>query len=88
MVAGILLGFLLRNKSAYIKIADKATMWAIFLLLFMLGVAIGANQVIIKNLHLLGFKALAIALGGVTGSVVVAWIGYKIWFNKVEEDEN
>jgi hypothetical protein len=49
-------------------------------LLFLLGVAIGANEVIVKNLPVLGLKALLITLGGIIGSVMLSWIAYHLWF--------
>jgi uncharacterized membrane protein YbjE (DUF340 family) len=61
-------------------------MWAIYLLLFLLGVAIGTNEVIVKNLPALGFKALLISLGGVLGSVLVAWLAYRLWFAPKKSD--
>jgi uncharacterized membrane protein YbjE (DUF340 family) len=80
MALGIAVGIALRSKPKLIAISDKLTMWAIFLLLFLLGLAIGANEVIVKNLPLLGLQALAIAIGGVVGSVLLAWVAYRLWF--------
>jgi hypothetical protein len=48
----------------------------------MLGISIGVNDTIINNLSKLGFSALLIALGGVAGSVAMAWAGYQLWFKK------
>jgi uncharacterized membrane protein YbjE (DUF340 family) len=70
MCAGIALGYLIRNRKR----------WAIYLLLFLLGIAIGTNEVIVKNLPTLGLKALLISMGGVLGSVLLAWLAYRLWF--------
>lgn len=86
MCAGIALGFLIRNRKRWVRLADRLTMWAIYLLLFLLGVAIGTNDVIVKNLPALGFKALLISLGGVLGSVLVAWLAYRLWFAPKKSD--
>ncbi|MDD3567101.1 MAG: LysO family transporter [Bacteroidales bacterium] len=86
MCAGIALGFLIRNRKRWVRLADRLTMWAIYLLLFLLGVAIGTNEVIVKNLPALGFKALLISLGGVLGSVLVAWLAYRLWFAPKKSD--
>lgn len=80
MAVGIALGYLIRNYKVLVKTADRLVMWAIYLLLFLLGIAIGANEVIMKNLHLLGLKALAITIGGIMGSVLLAWLFYHLWF--------
>lgn len=80
MVVGVVFGYYLRNRKKAVKFADKFTMWAIYLLLFLLGIAVGANELIMKNLPKLGFKALVISLGGIGGSVLLAWAAYLIWF--------
>lgn len=80
MAFGIAIGYLIRNFKALVKIADRLTMWSIYLLLFLLGISIGANEVIMKNLHFLGLKSLAITLGGIVGSVLLAWLAYYLWF--------
>jgi uncharacterized membrane protein YbjE (DUF340 family) len=80
MAVGIIIGYLIRNYNRWVRLADKLTMWSIYLLLFLLGIAIGANEVIVKNLPALGFKALLISIGGVLGSVLVAWLAYRLWF--------
>jgi uncharacterized membrane protein YbjE (DUF340 family) len=81
MALGIAFGYLIRAAKRLVSLTDKLTMWAIYLLLFLLGIAIGANDVIIKNLPILGLKALIISLGGVMGSVLLAWVAYRIWFS-------
>ncbi|HZJ73460.1 MAG TPA: LysO family transporter [Perlabentimonas sp.] len=80
MVVGVFFGYFLRNRKKLVKFADKFTMWAIYLLLFLLGIAVGANEIIMKNLPRLGLKALIISLGGIAGSVLLAWAAYVIWF--------
>jgi uncharacterized membrane protein YbjE (DUF340 family) len=80
MSAGIILGYIIRNKTAIIKFNDKLVLWAIYILLFVLGAAIGTNETIVKNLPTLGFKALIITLGGVIGSVLLGWFTYTVFF--------
>ncbi len=84
MFAGILFGYLIRSKSLLIKINDKLIMYAIYLLLFILGISIGANEIIMKNLPTLGLKALAITLGGVLGSIGLAWFTFVRFFKTKE----
>lgn len=86
MAIGVFTGYLIRTRKRWVKLADKLTMWAIYLLLFLLGIAIGANEVIVKNLPALGFKALLISLGGVLGSVMVAWLAYRLCFASKKSD--
>ena len=80
MAFGIAIGYLIRNFKTLVKISDRLTMWSIYLLLFLLGIAIGGNEVIMKNLHFLGLKSLTITLGGIVGSVLLAWLAYHLWF--------
>lgn len=87
MALGIVAGYFLRVKPKITALADRLTMWAIYLLLFLLGVAIGTNDVIVKNLPMLGLRALYIAIGGITGSVLLAWLVYHFWF-KQNNSEN
>jgi uncharacterized membrane protein YbjE (DUF340 family) len=84
MTAGIVLGYLIRSKTFLVKLNDKFIMWAIYLLLFVLGITIGANELIMKSLPTLGLKALAITIGGVAGSIVLGWFTYNFYFKKRE----
>jgi uncharacterized membrane protein YbjE (DUF340 family) len=88
MSAGILVGYFIRSSKSTLAVSERLIMWAIYLLLFLLGVAIGVNEIIINNLPLLGLKALIITAGGISGSVLLAWIGYHVWFKtKTNGDE-
>ncbi len=84
MILGIAVGYLIRRRSLLVKVNDKLIMYAIYLLLFILGVSIGANEIIMKNLPTLGLKALAITLGGVLGSIGLAWFTYVRFFKTKE----
>lgn len=84
MTIGIVLGYLIRSKTFLVKLNDKFIMWAIYLLLFVLGITIGANEVIMKSLPTLGLKALAITIGGVVGSIVMGWFTYNFFFKNRE----
>ncbi|NVO11671.1 MAG: LysO family transporter [Bacteroidales bacterium] len=86
MAIGIVIGYFLRHKALLIKINNKFTMWAIYLLLFVLGVSIGANETIMKNLPILGLKALTITFGGVVGSIFLAWFTYTKFFKNKEQE--
>jgi uncharacterized membrane protein YbjE (DUF340 family) len=69
-IAGIVLGRLLRSRQQVIKIADRFTMWAVFLLLFVLGVSVGVNQQVLANVGSLGLQAGVLSLGAIVGSIV------------------
>jgi len=80
MSAGIILGYLIRNKIRFIKYIDHSINIAIYLLLFLLGISVGANKTIMNNLGSLGLKALLLALGAVAGSVGLSYLTYKMFF--------
>jgi uncharacterized membrane protein YbjE (DUF340 family) len=84
MFAGILAGYLLREKNKIVRMNNRLTMWVIYLLLLFLGLAIGNNDYIMQHLHDLGFQALLITLAAITGSLLSAWILWKLVFSKKE----
>ena len=45
----------------------------IWVLLFLLGIDVGGNDIIVKGLHTLGLEALIITLAAVIGSTLFAW---------------
>lgn len=82
MVLGILIGIVFNNRKKFISIIDKLTNWAIYALLFLLGISVGLNKTIINHLDSIGAKALIITIGAVFGSIVMALITYKLFFKK------
>ncbi|WP_303181313.1 LysO family transporter [uncultured Butyricimonas sp.] len=78
MVTGIILGYLFRERN--LKIVYKLINYAIFLLLFLLGITVGANGDIMNNLATIGYDALLITLASVAGSVLCAWGIYHFFF--------
>lgn len=87
MALGILVGYFLRGKEKVISGVEKAILWSIFLLLFFLGLSIGGNELIMASLPKLGLNALIITLGGVAGSLLVAWAIWKLVFVKERKKE-
>ncbi len=86
MTAGIILGFFLSGKDKLIKINDKLTTWAIYLLLFLLGIGVGTNDKIVKNIHTIGLQAIIITLGALAGSLICAYVVYKLFFKKSSKE--
>ena len=78
MVTGIILGYLFRERN--LKIVYKLINYAIFLLLFLLGITVGANGDIMNNLATIGYDALLITLAAVAGSVLCSWGIYRFFF--------
>lgn len=78
MFFGVAIGLLLRNKN--LKALPKLINIVIYLLLFSLGIIVGTNEMIIKNLHTIGLQALIITLGGIIGSITFSWLVYRYFF--------
>jgi len=71
MLAGIALGYLLRRHK--LRFIHRLTLVLIWLLLFLLGLEVGANETIVRQFGSLGLEALLLATAGTLGSVLAAW---------------
>lgn len=81
MFGGIALGYLFRRKTI-LHTLGKPINYTIYLLLFLLGISVGGNPEIIRNLPSLGGQALLLAFAGTLGSVLAAWGVYRFFFKK------
>jgi uncharacterized membrane protein YbjE (DUF340 family) len=84
MFAGIAVGYLLRSKK--IRFIHWVVTTLIWLLLFLLGLEVGANETIVRQFGTLGFEAFLLAAGATLGSVVFAWILWLAVRNKTVEE--
>lgn len=80
MFFGVSIGLLLRNNPP--KFLVKLINVVIYILLLTLGISVGANKMIINNLHTLGIQALIITLGALAGSIFLSWLLFRYLFNK------
>lgn len=80
MMLGMLCGYLLRENKKVLQISDKLTSIAIYMLLFVLGIGVGLNEKIVSSINTIGLQALAITLGALLGSLLLALIVYKLFF--------
>lgn len=84
MASGILFGYLFRKQNR--SWITKLITILIWLLLFLLGVDVGSNEMIMSGLHTLGLEALIITLAAVLGSIIGARILWS-WINKEYKEE-
>ncbi len=84
MTSGIIIGWFLHEKKKILKISSELTNWAIYILLFLLGLSVGTNEKILNNFDKIGFLAILITVFAVTGSILVSWLTYIIFFKKNE----
>ena len=80
-LSGIGAGYLMRNVRCLLGL-QKSITWTIYFLLFVFGLQVGANELVVNNLDTLGLKALAIAVAGSLGSAVAALLVSKLAFRK------
>jgi len=85
MFSGIVIGFILRKKRYAIMLFDKLTSLSIYLLLFLLGLSIGGNELIINQFAQIGISAILLSLSGISGSVILSYFAYE--FFKREEQK-
>lgn len=85
MLTGIFTGFLFKKKRSLINAADKLAGFSIYLLLFLLGLSIGNNEIIVNNFARIGFTSIVLTLSGITGSVFFSYLAYKFFFMNNEE---
>lgn len=83
MFLGVGLGFLLK-KAPRLKRISKTITYTIYLLLFLLGISVGADREIVGSLATLGLQALVLAAAGSLGSALAAWGVYRWFFKKRE----
>ena len=81
MLAGIFIGYFLKQQKKLFKIIGKLNMWIIFLLLFSMGLSIGNNKSIIESLDF-GITAIIIGLAATAGSVLLSIPLYKFLFKR------
>lgn len=84
MTVGIIIGWFLHKKEKILKISSSLTTWAIYVLLFLLGLSVGSNDKILKNFDQIGLQAILITIFAVIGSILVSWLTYILFFKNNE----
>lgn len=88
MFGGVLCGYLIRRRRRLLTWVARGMMPVVGLLLFLMGVTVGRDPTVINNLTAFGAEALVITLGALIGSVLLAWIVFRLFFRKPAEDES
>lgn len=92
---GILSGVLYRKLStgARISLTDMAARWQgrivtwlIWLLLFLLGIEVGSNEMIVRSLPTLGVEALLLSSAATLGCCVLAWMLWRVSKNNTVQE--
>lgn len=72
MLAGIAVGYLFRSRK--IHFIHRLILILIWVLLFLLGLEVGANEAVVNQFGKLGFDAFLLAVAGTLGSVILTWL--------------
>lgn len=86
MLTGVLLGYACR-KFRGMACLEKSIFATVLLLLFWMGVEVGNNPHVTRNLFSLGGQALLLSLAGMLGSVLAAGFVYRCFFQKSVSEE-
>lgn len=85
LIVGLIIGFGIHQNQKLVTLINKLIIYAIYLLLFLLGISVGANSVIMNSLPTLGLTALLLTLAGLAGSLLLAWLLYRFFFQDYEK---
>lgn len=86
MLAGIVIGRFLHDGK-FLKNIEKSTSLTIAALLFVLGLSIGSNRLIVENLGRVGWQAAILAVLSLAGSIVAARIVFQLFLRKEKRNE-
>ena len=81
IILGVAVGYLLRDKTFKNHVGSIINI-IIIVLLFFLGIAVGANKQIVESFATIGFDAFATAFASTVGSVLCAWFVFNRFFKK------
>ena len=85
MLSGVAVGLAFRRNP--IRFISKIITVLIWVLLFLLGVEVGGNPLIMGSMHDLGMEALILTLAGLSGSMAMAWGLWRIVSRGDRSDE-
>ena len=81
MFTGIGNEYLLRDLR-FLQKVKKSISLTIFLLLFVLGLSIGSNSLIINNIGKFGWQAIVLATLSILGSLLASFLVFHLFFKK------
>jgi uncharacterized membrane protein YbjE (DUF340 family) len=85
LALGAVIGHRYKGNKYVIKYIHIVSFWSVLILLFLLGFAVGQNELITSNLHKIGLKSLVLSIGTVLGSSVMSMIVYRKYFRQEEK---
>lgn len=85
VILGVIIGMQIRSPKAP-ALFSKMLNIIIYVLLLVMGVAVGGNERIVNNLSTIGLQSFVITLGAVFGSIIFAAIIYRSFFKSKEQE--
>jgi len=86
-ISGIIAGRFFRNRESSRRWIDILVTWAVYILLFLLGISVGINDKIINDFTKIGYTSVLLTIGAVAGSIILAKIVYISFFDRSSETE-
>lgn len=74
LILGAIVGYFIKLSDKGTKINGKFQQIGVIFLLFSMGVSIGADKDIIRNLPVIGLKSFLFAAGTIVGSIIIVYI--------------
>lgn len=86
LIIGIGIGYVCR-KLTFLHNIEKTISCTVFLMLFVFGVSIGANDELVRNLDRFGYQATLLAVLGTAGSLIGAYFAYRLLFKEERRND-
>ena len=87
ITAGILFGWLDVFNYSKKKYLNRLSTLALLIMLWCLGAKIGCDDELLRNLGLLGFRAVIMAFGIIAGSLLLLWLVTRFFADDIRKEE-
>ena len=87
ITAGILFGCLDVFNYNKKKFLNQLSTVALLIMLWCLGAKIGCDDELLRNLGLLGFRAVIMAFGIIAGSLLLLWLVTRLFAHDISQEE-
>ena len=87
IAAGILFGWLDVFNYNKKKFSNRLSTVALLIMLWCLGAKIGCDEELLRNLGLLGYRAVIMAFGIIIGSLSLLWLVTRLFAHDIGQEE-
>jgi uncharacterized membrane protein YbjE (DUF340 family) len=84
LIAGVGIGWLIRERRSWVRVSERLVTGFVYLMLFLLGLGVGADPELIRNVRSLGLQAFGIAFFALAGSIAAGLICSRVVFRRHE----